>query len=401
MNKTEKTIGLAIIGFAMAFGLVYILLSLTGESIITSQIEQLTHKKTTIGHFNLSPALNLEIKDLKIEGLAKIASISISTNLPSLLTGRVIFNSLRIVSPEFTFVKATASIASGGKANTDIVSPTPTPAPAVVTAKPREIRLMPLGFRRIRIEKGVINFLDQSISASGIKIVLKDVSCKVSNLYFYPRPIATSFELKGKIPWREGQDVGQLNIDGWVNLFKKDMQVTLKIKDIDAVYLHPYYSNWVDLEKARIEKAKLNFTTDINGLNNNVSAECRLELTDMVRKPLEPGQGEEKASKLTDKVLDMFKATDQGKVELNFTLKTKMDSPQFGFGAFKMAFEERISRGLGLLSPKPENLLALPIKIMENGVRSFTDLTRAMIDGVFAIGREITHAGKGPVQNKQ
>ncbi|MDO8663063.1 MAG: DUF748 domain-containing protein [Candidatus Omnitrophota bacterium] len=399
MNKAEKTIGLVIIGFAIAFGLVYILLSLTGESIITSQIEQLTHKKTTIGHFNLSPALNLEIKDLKVEGLAKIKSISITTNLPSLFTGRTVFNSLKIVSPEFTFVKAPApaSIVGEVKASTDVISPAPA-GQVVVAVKPRAIRLMPLGFRRIRIENGVVNFLDQSISADGIKIVLKDISCKISNLYFYPRPIATSFELKGKIPWREGQDVGQLNIDGWVNLFKKDMQATLKIKDIDAVYLHPYYSNWVNLEKARIEKAKLNFTTDIIGLNNNVSAECHLELTDMVRKPLEPGQGEEKASKITDKVLDMFKTVDQGKVELNFTLKTKMDSPQFGFGAFKMAFEEKISKGLGLLSPKPENILALPFKIMENGVKSFADLTRAMIDGVFAIGREIGHAGKGSTQ---
>ena len=68
------------------------------------------------------------------------------------------------------------------------------------------------------------------------------------------------------------------------------MQAALKIKDIDAIYLYPYYSMWVDLEKARIEKAKLNFSADINGLNNNVNVECHLELTDMVRKPLEPGQ---------------------------------------------------------------------------------------------------------------
>ena len=398
MNKIEKTIGLVIIGLAMGFGLVYIILSLTGKSILVNEIERLTHKKTTIGGFTLSPTLSLEVKDLKVEGLAKIASISINTNLPSLFTGRAIFDSIKIVSPEFTFVKAPAPVISEGKASIDAILPA---APAVTVAKPREIKLMPLGFRRIRIENGVVNFVDQGVSTSGIKIVLKDISCKISNLYFYPRPVATIFELKGKMPWREGQDVGQLNIDGWVNLFKKDMQATIKLKDIDAVYLYPYYSNWVNLEKARIEKAKLTFTTDIIGLNNNVSSECHLELTDMVRKPLEPGQSEEKAAKLTNKVLDMFKAADQGKVELNFTLKTKMDSPQFGFGAFKMAFEDKISKGMGVFSRNPENALALPLKIMEGGVRGLTDLTRAMIDGVFGIVGAITRTGKSPAPNKQ
>ncbi len=400
MNKIEKTIGLVIIYFAMAFGSVYIILILTGKSIIAGQIESLTRKKTTIGYFNLSPTLKLEIKDLKVEGLAKIASISVSTNLPSLFTGRIIFDNLKIVSPEFTFVKAPAPVVSEGKTSKDVIvsSPTPSPEVAVTAAKPKEIKLLPLGFRHIRIENGIVNYIDQSISAGGIKIALKDINCKISNLYFFPRIVAISFELKGKIPWREGQDVGQLDIDGWINLFKKDMQASIKIKDIDAVYLYPYYSAWVDLGKARIEKAKLNFMVDINGLNNNVNAECRLELTDMVRKPLEPGQGEEKASKLTDKVLDMFKNLDQGKVALNFAVKTKMDSPQFGFGAFKMAFEDKISKGLGVLSPKPENVLALPLKIMEGGVRGLTDLTRAMIDGVFAIGGEIVRAGKNTSQ---
>jgi len=396
MNKVEKSIGLIIIGLAMGFGLVYIMLSLTGKALITTQIESLTHKKTTISQFNLSPALNLEIKDLEIEGLAKIDAISITTDLPSLLTGRVIFNSLKVVSPEFTFLKAPRPVVSEGKVSTDAISPATPATPA--SAKPGEIMLLPLGFRRIIIENGTVNYIDQSISASGIKIVLQDINCRISNLYFFPRTVATRFELKGKIPWREGQDVGQMDIDGWINFFKKDMQASLKIKDIDAVYLHPYYSNWLDLEKARIEKAKLTFTVDINGLNNNVNAECHLELTDLVRKPLEAGESEEKAAKLTNKVIDMFKTADQGKVELNFTLKSKMYNPQFGFGAFKMAFEDKISQGLGPFNRKPENVLAMPLKIMENGVRGITGLTSAMIDGVFSIGKAITRVGKGTTQ---
>ncbi|MFH0855503.1 MAG: DUF748 domain-containing protein [Candidatus Omnitrophota bacterium] len=390
MNKIEKTIGLSIIGLAVTFGGIYLFLILMGRQIVAKEIEGLVHKKTTIGYLNISPALNLEIKDLQVQGLAKVKSISVSSNIFSFFTGRIVFDSVKIVSPEFTFSKDPAVVVGKDKTSKDVILP--------VLTQPKATKLLPVGFRRIVIENGVVNYIDQSISASGIKIVLKGISSQISNLYFYPCPIATNFELRGKIPWRQGQDAGQLDIEGWINFFKKDMQATLKIKDIDAIYLYPYYSAWVDLEKARIEKAKLNFTVDANGLNNDINAECRLELTDMVRKPLEPGQGEEKASRLTNKVLDMFKTIDQGKVELKFSIKTKMDSPQFGLGNFKGAFEKKISQGMGALSPKPENALAMPIKIMENGVRSFTDLTRAMIDGVFAIGGEIVNAGKSAPQ---
>jgi len=392
MNKIEKTIGQVIIYAAIGFGLIYVFLSLTGKAILTEEIERLTHRKTTIAYFNLSPALNLQIKDLKIEGLAKIGSVSLTTNIPSLFIGRVIFNDIRIVSPEFTFTRAPEPVVNAGKSSVDVILPSSDVAAA--KSPPRQIKLMPLGFRRIRVEDGIINYIDQGISADGIKIVLKDVSCKVNSFYFYPRPIATSFELKGNIPWREGQDVGKVSLEGWINLIKRDMQATLKIQDIDAIYLYPYYSNWMDLEKARIERAKLNFTVDMIGLNNNVSAECHLELTDLVRKPLEPGQSEKKESRITNKVLDIFKTVDEGKMDLAFTFKTRMDSPEFGLGAFRMAFEEKIHKGMGVFSPKPENVLAMPLKVMEGGVRGITDLTRAMIDGVFAIGGAVVKAGK-------
>ena len=113
------------------------------------------------------------------------------------------------------------------------------------------------------------------------------------------------------------------------------MLASLKIENIDAIAFYPYYSTWVDLEKARIEKAKLNFSSKIRGKDNDISAQCHLELTDIVRKVRPPEEAQQKAERLTDAVLDMFKAMNQGKVVLDFTLHTKMDHPQFGFENIK------------------------------------------------------------------
>ncbi|MDD5662525.1 MAG: DUF748 domain-containing protein [Candidatus Omnitrophica bacterium] len=393
MRKLEKIIALTILTLAVIFGTLYIFINLTGRAIIIKQIEDLTDRKATIGYFDLSPTLELEIRKLDIEGLAKIDALYISPDLFAFFTGKAIISSLKLVRPEFTFTKTPPIVVNEQETSKDTILPA-AEVPAS-DGEAKEFKTLPFGFKRIKIENGKLNYIDQSISPDSIKIALEEISFNVTNLYFFPSQAATSFELKGRIPWREGQVYGQLELKGWINYLEKDMQAALKIRDIDAIYLYPYYSMWVDLEKARIEKARLNFSADINGLNNNVNVECRLELTDLVRKPLEPGQNEEKESRITNKIIDIFKEVDQGKVELNFSLKTKMDSPHFGLNTFQTAFEEKINKGRFAKGFKAENTLVLPLKVMEGGVRGLTDLTRAMIDGIFAIGGEISQSTEG------
>ena len=392
MNKEqiERILAISIISLAIIFGGLCIFFDVAGKSVISKGIEALTHKKTRIGYISFTPPLNLEIGKLNVEGLAKIDSIYISPDIFSILSGKLVLNSLKLVSPEFTYVRtppATTVVISGQKADSaELILP--------VQPKPIISRFLPLGFKRIKIENGTVNYIDQSISTNGIKIVLKEINCKVKNLYFFPRNAVTNFELKGNIPWREGQASGKLEIKGWLNFFKKSMEATFRLRDIDAIYLHPYYAAWMDLDEARIEKAKLNFSVDVSGLNNNVNAACHLELTDLVRKPLEPGQSEEKASKLTNKVIDIFRATDQGQVELNFNIKTKMDSPKLGFGNFAGAFQDKITQGREVLEFKPEKAILMPLRLLEGGVKGISDLTKAMIDGIFAIGTEAAESSK-------
>jgi hypothetical protein len=167
------------------------------------------------------------------------------------------------------------------------------------------------------------------------------------------------------------------------------MQATLNINDIDGVYLYPYYSNWVDLEKARIEKASLNFVSNIQALNNNLTADCHLELTDIVRRPLKSEEQEEKASRITDAVLERLKGQDQGNIVLDFPIKTKMDKPEFGLGNLKSAVTDKLSQSRAGLSLKAEDIFSFPGKFIEGTVRSATSVTKTVIIGAINAGAEI------------
>jgi hypothetical protein len=161
----------------------------------------------------------------------------------------------------------------------------------------------------------------------------------------------------------------------------------------------------VDLEKARIESAKLNFSSNIHGIDNKVTAECHLELTDIVRKPRPPEENQEKAEKLADTVLDAFRAMNQGKIVLDFTIRTKMDRPEFGFGSIKMAVEDKLARARNGSGVTPQNVMMLPGKLLEGATKGATEFSKSVIDGTFAIGqgikKSVEETFKKPVKPEQ
>jgi len=418
---------------ALFFSAAYIFLALKGKAIVIKQLEQKLKRPVSIASLSIAPPLNVEMNNLEIKGLLKADSVYIAPSVLDLLFGRLTFNEIRILKPKVTYEKipsgqiaksespeaspviqpersplaeALSAITEGdkNKAANEIISDVAgivmgstsgrntsaeTPAsPAAPEQSGPQGEPLSLIFKHIAVKGGEVDFFDRDAGTNGIKIIVKDINFHINNLYLMPRSVATHFELRGRIPWQEGQEEGKLEAAGWINFYKKDMQVTVKLQDIDGVYLYPYYAQWVDLEKMRIQKAKLNFSSNIEGVNNDITAKCHLELTDIVRTPRDNGEPQEKAEKITNVVLDIFRALNQGKIDLDFTIHTKMDRPEFGFNAIKAAFEDKIAKGReGAFGP--DDVLKAPGKVLEGTVKTALDLSRAMIDGVFAIGSVI------------
>jgi hypothetical protein len=110
-----------------------------------------------------------------------------------------------------------------------------------------------------------------------------------------------------------------------------------------------------------------------------------------VRKPRSPDEPQEKAEKLTDAVLGIFKSLNQGNIVLDFSIPTKMDAPEFGLGNIKAAFEDKLARSSrgGL---KAQDVLMLPTKLIQGTIKGATDISKAVVDGTFAVGNEIKNS---------
>ncbi len=369
-----------VIAALLLYGTLFLFLNIEGKDLLTKQLEFFLKREVKVEKFNVSFPLRVTVEELDIKDLFKVKHLEVTPSLLWLAAGHFVLRDVRVVSPELTLIRGKADTVQGS-----VVAAPVTQNNLLAISRAGH---MPVAFRHLSIDNGKINFTDYSVGKDGIRITIDDIRARFVNIYRFPMSFVTNFEINGKIPWKQGQEEGTIEAEGWADLFKKDIEATLKIRDIDGIYLYPYYYAYVDLDKARIEKAKLNFSSEVHGLNNNITAECHLELADIVRKPPEPGSSDEKAAKITDAVLGMFKAMDDGKVVLDFTVRTKMDTPTVGIDNIKEAVENKLkARPKGGLSA--ENVISFPGKLLVGVVNSATDLSKAVISGTFAVGKEL------------
>jgi hypothetical protein len=394
--KNWKKIFKIVTATVVIFAMVYTLALLAVKIFIIAKIEQATGLKTTISSLDIRPPFGIQVRGFEIAGLIKADRIYIGPSMRSLLLGRIAFNKILIGNPEFTYqrnpappapvVETAAGVQPPAAAVEEQNPPVPVPAAVSAQAKP-----FPLVIKKLKVYSGKLHFIDTTAASGKITVLVKDMNFYITNLSTTGKRGVSNFDLRGNISWDTGEPDGKVSLAGWVDLNKKDIQANLKVESIDAIVFYPYYSTWVDLEKAKIKKAKLNFNCEIKGVNNDVTADCHLELADMVRSARLVDEPKQKAERITDAVLDMFKTMDNGRIVLDFLLHTKMDHPEFGFANFKAAFESKLMQARASAGMRPQDMLSLPVRWVRSGIKTGTDLSNAVIDGIFDLSNGVKH----------
>ena len=370
--------------FAGLFVALHIFLNLEGKSLIINNLQQNLDRKVSISRLYTTFPLNIHIQDIEIEGLCKMKEVFLAPGAYDIFHRVFRLSIVKIIRPEISVEKDSSGLTKNAAGESF------KPQATIAVAR-KEHSPLRLAIDRLIISDGLFNFVDSQTAKQKITVRAENLNMKIENLIL-GRLVSqiTSFSLKADLPWRQDHEKGKADIDGWLNLKKKDMQVKISIEDIDGIAFYPYYDKWVNLENARIQKAKLNFSADVNSLNNDMTVHYRLEFTDIVFKPRSPDEEEHKAEKIAHAVIGIFKSLNQGKLVLEQSFKTKMDSPEFGFDIIRRAFEDQFSKQTSGFDP--QEVLILPSKLIEGTFKGFTGLTTAFISGAFTAGREIGKA---------
>ena len=385
--------------FVFCFGSVFLFLHLKGKSLIIDEVKDLTGRNVTIEKFLLSPSLKIELKNLVIENIFKSESIRIIPNVIESISGKIVIQGIEIIKPEFVVVR----VVNAGKAELILAdSPVDSKGKDSGTAgidmaagstqrlvRIKNILVNALFIKNVSIKEGSFKFIDKTQDSEPVELTVQDLNANLNNAILLPRSVINNLELRGSIPKENGGGKGEVEISGWANFIKKDIEATIKIRNIDGLSLYPYYSVWVKLDKSRINTANLNFDSQIHGLNNDVTADCHLELTEISFKERSGEEKEERAEKIASYVLGMLKSTDGGKIEVKFPIKTKMDNPVFGGDIIKSAVMEKIMKARNQSRIKTEDIVLFPEKVIQGTVKGATDITKAVIDRTLNIGKEL------------
>ncbi len=360
--------------------------SIKGRDLLVSKLHSVFQSEVFVGRVTTSFPLNLIVKDLEVKNWFKIKKVFAGTGIIDIFRGNFILSDLRLEGVEFTLEKR--------KQKNQTETPLDMESVAENLAQVQESFFLPqhIILKQLVISKGTFTYIDYDKGDTPIKITVKDLNLKIDDFQWpFDASVVTSIQMTGKIPWDNLKEEGWIDLKGWINFYKKNMDVKVKVKDIDAVHIYPYYSGWIDIDKARVDLAKLDFSSDIVGLNNDVTASCHLEMTQLTFKPKEEDQ-EQRMEKIANVVIGMFKALNQGKIVLDFNFKTKMDNPEFGLGIIHQAFKEKLTQARKGRDSGAMQIFRFPGKVIEGTISSAVDLTKSVINGTVTVGKELKKA---------
>lgn len=382
-----------------------------GRKFVCEKLKEIFGREVTIGSIKTVFPMDVVIQDLKIEGVGSVRQAIAWGGFTDIFNGNLNLAELRLIGADITVARplrpkvevlpvetvppaadaVPAPVVPAAPAQMPAIQPPPPviqPPPSVIQQAARTISHA-VAIKRFTFSDSAIHFVDPNAGDTGINVSATHITGEVRNLQFPAlSSVVTTFKLTGVIPWENLKEQGSIALNGWINLYEKDMRADLKVRDIDGLSFYPYYACWLNMDKAKVDRARLNFESQITGLKNDVVMDCHLEMAELTFKNHREGEAQQKEEKLTCAIVDIVRALNKGKVELDFKIKTTMDSPEFGGGVIKSAFDAKINQAIQSDYVRPR-LVTVPARIVGGTFQAAAELTRSLINGTVGLGRAV------------
>jgi hypothetical protein len=129
---------------------------------------------------------------------------------------------------------------------------------------------------RIRIEKGSVDFEDRKVGEPPAQIKLGNIDFEIGDIEYPVRshhsPIRLKARMKGK-----GKE-GNIDIKGWIDTETMDMEISLKIREMEVKTFEPYYRKRVT---AGIESGTMDMDSKISVREKRIDAPGEFDLNDL------------------------------------------------------------------------------------------------------------------------
>jgi hypothetical protein len=381
----------------------HVAVNIKGKEILTRKLGELFKREVTIGKVNTYFFLNVYLGDLDVKGLLHVDKVFVVGGIFDIFTKNFHVALLKVVHPVVTLDKEYVSIALaplGEKAGTieqqQITqgSATSVPARQNVLGAPGVKPAVEFTINRLIVNDGVFTYTDKLAENKSVTVTLEKVYMKVNNLSFTSRGLKKfSLQLKGNLPW-QGGNYGSVDVDGWVDYPRKNMDVDLKLQNIDYRAFSDYYPPFWKPENLGVKEAYLSLNANLHSRYNDLVIDTFLVLERIAF--LEEKENTENTSKINylRTVIALIQGF-QSKPILHFKLNTKMDSPKLDFSPLKKNFK-------GIIKVKPSMIVEEALdKTKEKVTQGASDVKDITVDNAVDAIKGVVNAIKGAIKKEE
>ena len=403
MKIFKKLFIIILIIFVVVIFALHVAVNIKGKEILTKKLGELFKREVTIGKVNTYFFLNVYLGDLDVKGLLHVDKVFVVGGIFDLFTKNFHVALLKVVHPVVTLDKeyVTTALAPLG-AKTDMTKQQETqgrdamvsPEQNTLGRVPKVIPPMEFTINRLIINDGVFKYTDKLAQGKSVTFKAEKVYMKVNNLSFTSSGLKKfSLQLKGNLFWREG-NYGSIDVDGWVDYPRKNMDVDLKLQNIDYRAFSEYYPPFWKPDSLGVKEAYLSLNANLHSRYNDLVIDTFLVLERIAF--YEQKENVEDASKVNylRTIIALVQGV-QNKPILHFKLNTKMDSPKLDFSPLKKNFK-------GIIKVKPsmivEEALDKTKEKVTQGARDAKDIT---VNNAMDAIKGVVDAIKGAIKKEE
>lgn len=314
--------------------LILIILTLVGgyfaaiskaKDYISNIIHKNLNRQTSIGSVTIGFPLSLQLDKLclfdkgdsiKAQEFFCAERLSITPAILPLFSRRLVIKELQIDNPRVALIREE----NGSYNILSLIKENNLTKTAGVQHKERVGGFLILSALKVR--DGSIKYIDRQISKEGVELFADNVYINIDRLIFPLTPMRTNVSASLDISGPKGEAKGTLNLNGWIDIYKKDMDAKFKADGIDIQHIKPYLKDYV---ASSMESGRIYFTSDMVAKNNDLTAECKLKIEDV------EFASESKGVKLfgipVSTITDIIK-DERKEMAVNFTIETELDNPR-------------------------------------------------------------------------
>jgi hypothetical protein len=346
MKKLLILIGALTVIVGLLYSALFIFVNSRGKDILINSIRDNLGKEATVDSLSFKFPLNIEIKNFNSEGIY-LQEVNASLGIPNIFNPGLILNSVYIDGFRLDITQESSNQLKSQEASKDLGSKNLISAQASGLPVSSKNKKFSLFIKKFNLKNGRLKYTYLK-GQKPIIISFDDVLLTLKN-FSYPKLSKFYIELKASLLSLSGDKKmpNAVALDGWVDYFSKNMDITLKLNSLDYSAFSQYYRDSWQPKKVGIERAIFSVDSSLAAINNELIIDSLLSLDTITFAELSETDEAYPRMRTIKTILALLKE-DGDKITKRLVLKRKMYPFAWDYSSIKKEFIASLPLNIGI-----------------------------------------------------